>query len=284
MGLEFWNPRSGCLEEGELRNQAWVRILGLPISLWVPSILRRVGEVCGGFLAIDPLTEKMEELQWARILVKSNGEDLPSSSEIRVEKATYHLSLWWEVLPSLRQNTKNCSGSTDRPSGEVRGEVDARVCPRVEEMENAQLETQFQSADGTRGQVNGAGIEAIVNRVQNGSMTRPSFDFSVAGPSLSGLVVGLEGSKRVVGPSSQSPSLKEDVDGGVGPASGLSCSKGKGWAAIEVNASPIEPSFLLRESPGRSQAQLTASGLSLKAQSSMCNSELEFIKMREKED
>ena len=164
------------------------------------------------------------------------------------------------------------------------GEVDARVGPQVEEMANAQLEAQFQSADGTRGQMNGAGIEAIVNRVQNGSMTRPSFNFSVAGPSSAGLVVGLEGSKRVVGPSSQSPSLKEDVDGGVGPASGPSYSRGKGWVAIEVNASPIEPSFLLRESPGQSQAQLTASGLSLKAQSSMCNSELEFIKMREKED
>ena len=112
MGLERWNPRSGCLEEGELRNEAWVRILGLPISLWVPSIMRRVGEVCGGFLAIDPQTERMDELQWARILVRTNGEDLPSSLEIRVEKATYRLSLWWELLPSLRQNTVNCSGAS----------------------------------------------------------------------------------------------------------------------------------------------------------------------------
>ena len=28
MGLECWSPRSGCLEEGELRNEDWVRILG----------------------------------------------------------------------------------------------------------------------------------------------------------------------------------------------------------------------------------------------------------------
>ena len=56
VGLEFWNPRYGCLEEGEIRNKAWVRILGLPNSLWVPSILRRVGEECGGFLAINPST------------------------------------------------------------------------------------------------------------------------------------------------------------------------------------------------------------------------------------
>ena len=54
LGLERWSPRSGCLEESELRNEVWVRILGLPISLWVPSLLRRVGDVCGGFLAIDP--------------------------------------------------------------------------------------------------------------------------------------------------------------------------------------------------------------------------------------
>ena len=54
LGLERWSLRSGCLEEGELRNEVWVRILGLPISLWVPSVLRRVGDVCGGFLAIDP--------------------------------------------------------------------------------------------------------------------------------------------------------------------------------------------------------------------------------------
>ena len=54
LGLERWNPRYGCLEEGELRNEVWVRILGLPISLWVPSVLRKVGDVCGGFLAIDP--------------------------------------------------------------------------------------------------------------------------------------------------------------------------------------------------------------------------------------
>ena len=70
--LERWNPRSGCLEKGEARKEVWVRILGLPISLWVPSVLRRVGDACGGFLDVDPQTESMEDLQWARILVRSD--------------------------------------------------------------------------------------------------------------------------------------------------------------------------------------------------------------------
>ena len=67
LGLEMWSPSFGCFAEDEDRKDAWVRILGLPISLWVPSILRRVGEECGGFLGIDPLTERKEDLEWAMI-------------------------------------------------------------------------------------------------------------------------------------------------------------------------------------------------------------------------
>ena len=92
--LERWNPRSGCMEEGEVRREVWVRILGLPISLWVPSVLRRVGDACGGFLDVDPKTESMEDLQWARILIRSDGENIPGSLVIGVEGMTYSLSLW----------------------------------------------------------------------------------------------------------------------------------------------------------------------------------------------
>lgn len=116
VGLESWNPRYECLEEGEVRNETWVRILGLPISLWAPSILKRVGEGCGGFLAVDPQTKRMDDLQWARILVKSNGEVRPSSPEIEVEEATYHLSLWWEVLPALGQKSGGNRGSIGQSS------------------------------------------------------------------------------------------------------------------------------------------------------------------------
>ena len=94
LGLEMWSSKFGCSSEGEDRKEAWVRILGLPISLWVPSILRRVGEACGGFLGIDSLTERKEELEWARVLIKLNGVDLPSTLEIGVEGEVYALSLW----------------------------------------------------------------------------------------------------------------------------------------------------------------------------------------------
>ena len=38
VGLEHWSPRSGCWAEEEERKEAWVRIVGLPISFWSPKI------------------------------------------------------------------------------------------------------------------------------------------------------------------------------------------------------------------------------------------------------
>ena len=137
LGLEMWSPKFGCSSEGEARKEAWVRILGLPISLWVPSILRRVGEVCGGFLGIDSLTERKEELEWARVLIKSNGEDLSSTLEIGVEGEIYALSLWWEVSPSLRKKQGDDQDGYGQQKREVRGDGDTRAGLRVGETSGA---------------------------------------------------------------------------------------------------------------------------------------------------
>ena len=92
--LEKWRPETRCLMEGEKKSEAWVQIVGLPVSLWDRDILRRIGEECGGFLTVDSQTKKLEELQWARILVKRNGEELPNVVEVWVEELCYSITLW----------------------------------------------------------------------------------------------------------------------------------------------------------------------------------------------
>ena len=180
---------------------------------------------------MDPLTERMENLRWARILVKSNGGELPSSLEIGVEETTYCLPLWWEALPSFRQNSKGYQGSTSHSNGEVRGDGGARADPRVKEQVNARLEALSRTADGFEGQVDGAGRDLTEGWIQFGSMTRFSVDGAVAGPSLTGLAEDTLGLKWAGGPLPQSPSegviLKGAGDGGVGPEVGLMGSKGK---------------------------------------------------------
>ncbi|RVW84973.1 hypothetical protein CK203_037668 [Vitis vinifera] len=56
------------------------------------------------------------------VLIKSNGEDLPSTLEIGVEGEVYALSLWWEISPSLRKKRGDDRDGYGRQKGEVRGD------------------------------------------------------------------------------------------------------------------------------------------------------------------
>ncbi|RVW89112.1 hypothetical protein CK203_040212 [Vitis vinifera] len=135
LGLERWSPRCGCEEEGGSRKEAW--------------------------------TEKMEDLEWARILVKIRNEVLPSMLDIVVEEACYSLSLWLEVRPEMRKVSTG-SRSNGGSKEEVRGDAAARATPRVEELESVRPEALLLPADGIDGQDSGAGGDGTGKRVQVG--------------------------------------------------------------------------------------------------------------------
>ena len=129
-----------------------MHIVGLPVSLWDRAILRRIGEECGGFLVVDSQIEKLKKLQWARILVKLNGEELPNVVEIWIEDFCYALTLWWEVRSVLRAVPAGKREMKAVTAGEVGGEDYARAGKRVlEEVVVTRLEALPLFADGTRG-------------------------------------------------------------------------------------------------------------------------------------
>ena len=164
LSLEKWRPERGCLPEGEKRSEAWVRILGLPVSLWKRDILRRIGDACGGFLDIDSQTETLEDLQWARILVKLNKEKPPNVVEVWTEEFCYKLTLWWEIRPAVRMARERKGKSKLVSEGAVGSEVSARAGGRVRGLVGGpSLEVRLQSNDGTRGQSSGSGPIADPN-------------------------------------------------------------------------------------------------------------------------
>ena len=272
MGLEVWSPKFGCASEGEDRKEAWVRILGLPISLWVPSILKRMGDACGGFLDVDPLTERKEDLEWARIKVKLSEGVLPSSMEIGVEGEVYVVTLWWEISPEIRKKKGDGRDGCGRQRGEVRGEEEPRAGLRVEENLGAAPKEQRRSEDGTGEQVRQFENWALVGRA-----TRQRSGFAGDGSSSSGMGCDSVGQKWDYGPTMQGrPFNKKDE-----------------WAAIGKESEPAEGRAsegleLLSHGPvikvggglGQTQVQKTGTdyedGLDLKL-------EVEFIKCREKE-
>ena len=100
LNLERWNPDSGCVKRKYQSNKAWVRIVGLPLHLWTCDVLRKIEDGCGGYLATDEeTTRRTNVLLWARILVKAEGRERPSTVNILSGSRSYELQIWWELPP-----------------------------------------------------------------------------------------------------------------------------------------------------------------------------------------
>ena len=255
--LEKRSPETGCLKEGERSNEAWVRVVGLPVSLWERDILRKIGEACGGLLAIDHQTEKMEELQWARLLVKRNGESPPSLVEVWADGFCYAVTLWWEIRPVMKFPTTEKRGKAVVSAAEEGGDASARAGERVSvAMEGSRLEDFLLTADGTQRQSNGSGQTSVPSRSEDGPpggphasgglgllgqaiLSRGSKASISPGPSPHGPVLYGSGKpKEKVGPSSL---LKGDGPEFQSPSSPVSskAQTEKGSSAVERNRSPL---------------------------------------------
>ena len=51
--LERWSPEVGCFYKGANANEAWVRVVGLPLHLWNCEVFKKLGDGCGGFMVMD---------------------------------------------------------------------------------------------------------------------------------------------------------------------------------------------------------------------------------------
>ena len=196
---------------------------------------------------MDTSTEKMENLRWARILVKTKRGELPSSVENGIKGTVYNLPLRWEVLPTIRQKLEGRRGSTDRGRGEDRGDGGARASRRVEEWGNAGLEALLRSDDGMEGQLDGMDRVSAGGQIQFGSMIRSSAGGAEDGSSLDGLNEITLGLRRVGGPSLQLLSEvvmpKEAGDGGLGLMGGAKGPKGKEKVLEESSGLRLGPKF-----------------------------------------
>ena len=52
----------GCLCKDSFANETWVRVVRLPLHLWSHEVLKRIGDECGGFVAVDEDTDYLTKL------------------------------------------------------------------------------------------------------------------------------------------------------------------------------------------------------------------------------
>ena len=101
--LDRWNPKVGCLCKDSFANEAWVRVVGLPLHLWSREVFKRIDDGCGGFVVVDEDTDSLTELQWDQILVKRAVKVLPNIAQVVVGLGCYSFHMWWKTPPCFAQ-------------------------------------------------------------------------------------------------------------------------------------------------------------------------------------
>ncbi|RVW36927.1 hypothetical protein CK203_094920 [Vitis vinifera] len=77
--LQRWGLEVGCFWNGSHAKEVWVRVAGLPLHLW------------------------SRELQWARILVRASGKNMPGALQVVARHTCWVVRLWWETPPWVSQ-------------------------------------------------------------------------------------------------------------------------------------------------------------------------------------
>ena len=111
-------------------------------SVWLREILKKVGDCRGGFVAMDKGTTLRTDLLWARILVKMEGKEKPSSVNLLVGARRYELQIWWEIQSRVvevfpRTNKVDGGFAEPREEGERKTCVVGRLSVEEEEINHS---------------------------------------------------------------------------------------------------------------------------------------------------
>ena len=152
--LDWWSPETGCIRSRGLVREAWIRVIGLPLHLWTPEILRKIGDACGGFVAADKVTEMKMEMKWARMLIKSEGKSRPSTVNILEGPRSYELQIWWEISPwftGVYPAVSRVAGKWPREEDDVLSRTERRVGVPAPSCNDESLREQCWGSEKARG-------------------------------------------------------------------------------------------------------------------------------------
>ena len=128
--LEWWRPEAGCLRCKDSVQEVWIRVVGLPLHLWKAETLRKLGDACGGFVALDKNTEEKTEVKWARMLIKVIGKSRPSVVNILEGPRAFEVQIWWEFSPWVT-GVYPISSKDEVKKPEEEDDVETRAAKRV---------------------------------------------------------------------------------------------------------------------------------------------------------
>ena len=168
MQMEWWSISSGCKGTRDQEKEAWIRVVGLPLHLWTREILEKVGDSCGGFVAMDEGTDLKIDLLWARILVRINNKPKIDSINLIAGDRSYVVQIWWEIRPTVTEVMSNSSRSMGDSANT--GENDDREARAKRRVSIAKETNGHSLRDGMRkvGNLSDLGNCEAINKMETG--------------------------------------------------------------------------------------------------------------------
>ena len=201
MHLEWWTPSTGCKGRIEEDPEVWIRVVGLPLHLWTEEIMKKVGNGCGGFVALDKDTEQRNDLRWDRILVKKDRTGKPSSANLLAGARSYELQIWWEIQPRVMEVYPRGCKNKDflaMSSGEDEGKTRAPGRVSAAKGNPFHLSREWQCDEGQRKVLEKRGIgEGVSQRLKRAGNYRVGPKECVEVQNNMGISAREEGSKQV---------------------------------------------------------------------------------------
>ncbi|KAF8395609.1 hypothetical protein HHK36_019559 [Tetracentron sinense] len=100
VGFRRWWPEANSLSFIGFVKPRWLSVKGIPFHLWIPSVLGKVGALCGGLVETHPSTVDMSDLFFAKIKVKGEINLVPRRITIVYQSIPYpvEISVWEDEL------------------------------------------------------------------------------------------------------------------------------------------------------------------------------------------
>lgn len=86
VNFNWWDPLATTIEDSEKIDSIWVKIVGLPLHLWLQTI----------WLETEEETTLRNHLKWARIRVHGDCHNIPREIAIENGGFLFKLQLWIE--------------------------------------------------------------------------------------------------------------------------------------------------------------------------------------------
>lgn len=51
--LQWWSLTMGCWPVDVSRDWVWIRVMGLPLSMWSKEVFKRIEDMCRGFIEME---------------------------------------------------------------------------------------------------------------------------------------------------------------------------------------------------------------------------------------